>query len=650
MAAKVDEVKSIAGILILKNLSEATILKIVFSFAFLLSSCVNLRAASGGDSLLFKLYKKYNEEKTLGRKKEFFRAIRRASQDDLKSDGPILLNLALGKNISVCQALVGRGVDVNCLDKIGYPPLFWAINSKRGHKHGGESKTPEDIDFLCNKGALVILNKHNFLLLAASHGDVKTFERLFECGNENSVDVRAKNSVGETLLHCAARNSCGRCAYKIVLLLAKNNGMYKLINEKDKKGKTPFLVALENGNKKAALCLLEQYGNAIQVDTASLPHSLAKGGDVAIIRKLLAMGFDFNAEDKNGMRPIHHAISSGHEKVVGLFLDTKSIDLGPDREGKPLLHYASSLGRTEIMRLFLKGRAKEAIVPDGKGKTPVHYAAKSRFPGAVELLTDFNFDVNVKDAKGRGPLHYCTTMGENAQNTKWVNEVVMKLVNNGAVVNAQDEDGSTPLHGLVRASNLFQDDVPLIRDAISTLIKNGADASIKDKSGTASLELSKIEGVRELLQKGSPQASVLTTVMKPHELKVKEDEKLTCKKPTTAPEENPRKFDLLEFLKKYKWPIASAGTFVGAVAIGMISYRVWHWWKIRKSVMKKVQELRSACDQAKTEKEYNCSKEKILDGICVAIRKKIERKAWLFEQAKFGTNIDPAQISILNFM
>jgi len=58
---------------------------------------------------------------------------------------------------------------------------------------------------------------------------------------------------------------------------------------------------------------------------------------------------------------------------------------------------------------------------------------------AVELLLDYgaNIDIKSKDGKGLTPLHFAVLLRDE--------NMVKLLVNNGADINAQDNNGCTPL-------------------------------------------------------------------------------------------------------------------------------------------------------------------------------------------------------------
>ncbi len=67
---------------------------------------------------------------------------------------------------------------------------------------------------------------------------------------------------------------------------------------------------------------------------------------------------------------------------------------------------------------------------------------------------------------------------------------IKRLIEEGADVNAKDDNGDLPLHYAVRNDN---------RDLVELLIEEGADVNTKDKDGQSPLHWAKSEEIAELL-------------------------------------------------------------------------------------------------------------------------------------------------------
>ena len=81
------------------------------------------------------------------------------------------------------------------------------------------------------------------------------------------------------------------------------------------------------------------------------------------------------------------------------------------------------------------------------GWTALHYAARGRGPGIVQLLLDSGASVNARADDGRTPLHFAALSSQQ--------EIVQLLLDSGASVDARDDRGQTPLL-LARSLESFQ--------------------------------------------------------------------------------------------------------------------------------------------------------------------------------------------------
>lgn len=136
------------------------------------------------------------------------------------------------------------------------------------------------------------------------------------------------------------------------------------------------------------------------------------------------------------------------------------------------------------LRTILSGDADPDAV-DIAGRTPLMYAALSRYSDAVDVLLDCGASVRIRDNHGNTALH-CAAQGGDAT-------VIRKILDGGALVDAEDEHGNTPLSRAVFYSN--GDGF-----AIQELLRCGADRNHKNKYGKSPLELAASISNYSLLQ------------------------------------------------------------------------------------------------------------------------------------------------------
>ncbi len=135
----------------------------------------------------------------------------------------------------------------------------------------------------------------------------------------------------------------------------------------------------------------------------------------------------------------------------------------------------------DVKRLLNAGA--DPNVADAGGRTASHYAALSDMQPyrRREILGDLirmKADLNRKDVNGRTALHEAATRGDA--------ETCAALVRAGATVDAQANDGTTPLFAAMRAAITSGK-----MDCMKALIDHGANSLIRDKQGKTALDQSR---------------------------------------------------------------------------------------------------------------------------------------------------------------
>ena len=123
-----------------------------------------------------------------------------------------------------------------------------------------------------------------------------------------------------------------------------------------------------------------------------------------------------------------------------------------DNNSQTHLHHAAKSGNTQIAQA-LSDRGANVDPKDNEGRTPLHLAAANGHAPMIDLLITQGADVQSQDKNGRVALHH-TVLGSRSNVFVGIkSEAALLLLSKGAVVDARDNKGWTPLY-LASVKNL----------------------------------------------------------------------------------------------------------------------------------------------------------------------------------------------------
>ena len=112
------------------------------------------------------------------------------------------------------------------------------------------------------------------------------------------------------------------------------------------------------------------------------------------------------------------------------------------------------------------------------GKSAIIGVPDSKYK--IETLINLGANINIQDNDGNGILHYILSR-DNIGTEEY--DIIEMLIKNGIDINLQNNDGDTALHKISYKKNNSYRDIGMEKKVISLLIENNADKNIKNNNG-----------------------------------------------------------------------------------------------------------------------------------------------------------------------
>lgn len=206
---------------------------------------------------------------------------------------------------------------------------------------------------------------------------------LFPQESNEHVEINLK--LDEKTIYSELFKSCERGDLKKVIYLVEEYNPN--LNQKNKKGTPPLIIASLSGSKEIVQYLLSKDTDINITDkngNTSLLSSLLRG-NLEIAKIILEKKPKITIKNKKGISPLLICSANGYYDILEVIL-SQQVDINQqDEDGNTALHFSILGGHEEIVELLINQNAN-IKVQNKKGKSPVSLASES---GIFELLEVF---------------------------------------------------------------------------------------------------------------------------------------------------------------------------------------------------------------------------------------------------------------------
>ncbi len=413
-----------------------------------------------------------------------------------------LIHAIYKRNGAIIRLLIDSGANTNIKDETGNTPLVAAV----------ESKDVQVTDYLVRGGADVNVTNSagkKLLVVAYEKNSLDIFTHLISGGAKVNELFD-----GQTMLHITVT------ANKLSFVTALIQGGADL-NVKNRDGKTPLMVTAEKGFGNGAKLLLNASADFNVKDNAGETAlfkavKIGSEGCYAVADHLLKAGAKADDTGGDGKPAILQAAESGGYSFVSLLLKYGANPNTENQKKETVIYILSKTIMTGTKDKWKSDRAAKLIAEiaarggdanraDKYGRTPLDLACRVKNPVIIEALIKNGALVDAQDSNGNTPLKkvimdYTGDYKFSDKEKKNVLAIIDLLVKNGALIDVKDKFGRTPLTHIVREAN--EKNKQKVFDLVPELLSRGARTDVADSEGRTAADYAKsgIEGLSDLVR------------------------------------------------------------------------------------------------------------------------------------------------------
>ena len=298
-----------------------------------------------------------------------------------------------------------------------------------------ESQKPENLD---NSQSLIIYNSDFTRNKMSQPVQLATEGNLSELKKIDLSQINHKYQFGFTLLHYAAKEN----RVEVIEYLVTSGCD---INAVDDDEQTPLHKSAMFGHTQSVQLLIDKGANANTMDiygNTPLHVVIMSGGDFGIVKALVKKA-DLSIQNNDDQNVLHVAVRYHKVDSIDLILNhnqAPALIATTDKDGLTPVHLAVSLGHLDTTEKILKQPKMNIFMKTHRGKNIIHLAAATSNAALLSLLLDSHNTlhlINEADNMLCTPLHDAADKGQLKQ--------VEMLLDRGAMIKST-VDGYSPLH------------------------------------------------------------------------------------------------------------------------------------------------------------------------------------------------------------
>ena len=234
----------------------------------------------------------------------------------------------------------------------------------------------------------------------------------------------------------------------------------------------------------------------------------ASAGDASAVEKLLELGFAVDSADAQGATALLRASGCGHTEIVRTLLARGADPARTAVTGASALSAAVSACRAPVVEALLQHRVDVDQRLPGGG-TCLMIAAALGYPEIVAQLLENGAQVDAEDERGMRALHAAAQFAFSSQNLERAQRTLQLLLEHGALLDACNAAGQTPLMLLLgaRADPGSAVDQRQLLALLPLILSRRPQLSAQDKRGVSALHACAMHGLllaaRALLAAGA---------------------------------------------------------------------------------------------------------------------------------------------------